>query len=83
LTHAKWTYLISPDPKFFNAGEKFMFDEDLPKKKSSEFPRNLENLSVEELKAYIDDLRREIKHVEEDIKTKEKSQAAADSFFKL
>ncbi len=60
-----------------------MFDEELPKKKSSEFPRNLENLSVEELKTYIDDLNGEIGRVEEDIKTKEKSQETADSFFKL
>lgn len=61
-----------------------MFDEDLePKKKSvSEFPRNLENMSIEELEAYIDEMKEEIGRVEEDIKAKEASRDAAASVFK-
>ncbi|MDH5723209.1 MAG: DUF1192 domain-containing protein [Alphaproteobacteria bacterium] len=60
-----------------------MFDEDLPKKQNNEFPRNLDNLSIDDLKTYIDELKGEIKRVEDNIGAKEKSQAAADSFFKL
>tara|TARA_B100001093_G_C26414187_1_gene836903 strand:- start:90 stop:272 length:183 start_codon:yes stop_codon:yes gene_type:complete len=60
-----------------------MFDDDLPKKHSGEFPRNLESLSVDELKNYITELKAEIQRVEQNIKAKEESQNAADSFFKL
>ena len=59
-----------------------MFDEDLPKKQSYEFPRNLETMSLEDLKSYIQDLKEEISRVEQDIKGKSDSQAAADAFFK-
>lgn len=60
-----------------------MFDDDLPlKKTTSEFPKNLENLSVEELEEYIEDLQGEIERVRGDIDKKKASQDAASSFFK-
>lgn len=59
-----------------------MLDEDLPKKKSNEFPRNLDSMSIEDLKEYIGELEEETKRVEQNIKAKAESQAAADSFFK-
>ncbi|MAI62256.1 MAG: hypothetical protein CBB87_07255 [Micavibrio sp. TMED27] len=59
-----------------------MFDEDLPIKKTSEFPRNLDGASVEELQDYIGKLKDEIVRVEQDIATKKESAAAADKFFK-
>lgn len=59
-----------------------MFDEDLPKPKSFEFPRNLENLSIDELNTYIDELKNEISRVEQDINAKKASQDAAASVFK-
>ena len=59
-----------------------MFDEDLPIKKTSEFPRNLDGASVEELQDYIGKLKEEIVRVEQDIATKKESAAAADKFFK-
>lgn len=60
-----------------------MFDEDLPKKKpESEFPRNLENMSVDELEEYITDLQAEIVRAEEDIVKKNASKDAAASVFK-
>ena len=59
-----------------------MFD-DLPTPKvDKEFPRNLENLSIDELNSYIEDLKSEITRVEGDIKTKQASQEAASNFFK-
>ncbi len=60
-----------------------MFDEDdLPKPKTHEFPRNLENLSVSDLEDYIESLKGEIARAEEDIKKKKASHAAAASVFK-
>ncbi|MCB9996454.1 MAG: DUF1192 domain-containing protein [Rhodospirillales bacterium] len=60
-----------------------MFDEDLPKKKEgSEFPRNLENMSVHELEEYVADLKAEIDRAEQDIAKKKASQEAAASVFK-
>ena len=59
-----------------------MFDEELPKKTSGDFPRNLENMSVQELQAYIEDLKGEITRVESDITKKKASQNAAAAFFK-
>ena len=59
-----------------------MFDEELPKPKSFEFPRNLENLSIDELSTYIDDLKSEIERVEQDISSKKASKDAAASVFK-
>ena len=59
-----------------------MFEETLPKKKTSEFPRNLDNMSVDELKDYIADLTGEISRVEADMKKKKASADAAASMFK-
>lgn len=59
-----------------------MFDEELPKPKTAEFPRNLDNMSVSELEDYITDLKDEIEKVEADIAKKKASQDAAASVFK-
>lgn len=59
-----------------------MFDDELPKPKTSEFPRNLENLSIDELKEYIEELKAEIQNAETDIEKKKASQDAAADFFK-
>ena len=60
-----------------------MFEDDLPKKKpKGEFPRNLENMSVDELGLYIEDLKAEIVRVEGDMKKKKASRDAASAFFK-
>ncbi|MCB9982220.1 MAG: DUF1192 domain-containing protein [Rhodospirillales bacterium] len=59
-----------------------MFDDDLPKPKTAEFPRNLENMSVSELEDYITELKAEISKAEGDITKKKASAEAADSIFK-
>lgn len=59
-----------------------MFDDDLPKAKSGEFPRNLETLSVPELQDYTRELQDEINRVQADIERKKQSQSAAESIFK-
>ena len=59
-----------------------MFDEDLPKTKTTEFPRDLEALSVDELDAYVAELQAEIARCETDKNQKKASAAAADSVFK-
>ncbi len=60
-----------------------MFDDDLPKKKpESEFPRNLENMSVGDLEEYITELNAEIARVQSDIEKKKASHDAAASVFK-
>ena len=59
-----------------------MFDDDLPKPKTEDFPRNLETMSVEELKVYIEELKDEIKRVEQDMTAKQASRDAAASVFK-
>ena len=59
-----------------------MFDDDLPKKKVSEFPRNLDGMSVHELEEYITELEAEITKAKTDIDKKKASQDAAASFFK-
>lgn len=58
-----------------------MFDEELPLKKAAA-PKNLEPMSVDELSAYIADLRDEIARVETEIAKKQAHKSAADSFFK-
>ncbi|MGH1398190.1 MAG: DUF1192 domain-containing protein [Alphaproteobacteria bacterium] len=59
-----------------------MFD-DLPKPKTDDaFPRDLEDLSIDELGDYITDLKAEIARVEGDIAKKKASQDAAASVFK-
>jgi uncharacterized small protein (DUF1192 family) len=60
-----------------------MFD-DLPpvKKTTQDFPRNLENMSLNELELYITDLQNEISRVQTDIAGKKASQEAAAAVFK-
>lgn len=57
-------------------------DEDFPKIGSLDFPKDLENMSVDELSDYIDLLKAEISRVEGDIAKKKNSQDAAAAFFK-
>lgn len=59
-----------------------MFDEDLPKPKTAEFPRNMDSMSVDELADYIADLKEEIEKAEQDIAQKKASADAAASVFK-
>lgn len=61
-----------------------MFDEDLePRKTKALFePRNLENLSLDELEAYIIELGAEIERVNEEIAKKKAHADAASSVFK-
>lgn len=57
--------------------------EDLPRPKpASEFPRKLDNMSIEELQDYIVVMKDEIKRVEGDIARKKASIEAAASIFK-
>lgn len=59
-----------------------MFD-DLPEKKTtSDFPRDLENMSINELELYITDLQSEIARVQTNISGKKASQEAAAAAFK-
>jgi uncharacterized small protein (DUF1192 family) len=59
-----------------------MFDEDLPiKKKTYDFPRNLENMSVTDLNDYIAALKAEIVRVQSDINAKKAAADAASSVF--
>ncbi len=59
-----------------------MFEEIIPKKNTSEFPKDLENMSVADLEGYIDELTDEISRVNDDILNKKKSHDAANSIFK-
>lgn len=59
-----------------------MFDEDLPKPKTAEFPRKFENMSIGELENYIGELKAEIARAEGDIAKKKASQEAANNVFK-
>ena len=59
----------------------FETDDLEPLKKKSQ-PRNLDPMSVEELREYVDALKAEIVRVEEKIKAKQSHAAAAASFFK-
>jgi len=60
-----------------------MFD-DLPvaKKTTHDFPRDLENMSINDLELYISDLQAEIARVQTDISGKKASQEAAAAAFK-
>lgn len=60
---------------------KAVFDDDLPAKKPAQ-KRNLEPMSIDELKEYIDGLKAEISRAEDEIRRKEVHKSAADSFFK-
>ncbi len=59
-----------------------MLDEDLDPKKKAAKLRNLENMSVDELAAYIEELKAEIVRVEADMAKKKAYASAASSFFK-
>lgn len=59
-----------------------MFDYELPKSKTSEFPRDLTDMSVSELEEYITELQEEISKAEDDIAKKKASQDEAASIFK-
>ena len=59
-----------------------MFDDDEPRKTEKGLNRNLELLSVNELEAYIEELKLEIKRAEEDIEKKKNVFSEADKFFK-
>lgn len=58
-----------------------MFNDDLPMKPKSS-PRNLEPMSLPELKAYIDELKAEIERVELEIGRKSAHMNAAAALFK-
>lgn len=60
-----------------------VFDsEDMPRpKEDATFPRNLENMSIEELQEYIEELDAEKARVTADIAKKEASKSLADSVF--
>ena len=58
-----------------------MFDDDLPMKPKAR-PKNLEPMSLPELKAYIDDLKAEIVRVEAEITRKSAHMNAASALFK-
>jgi uncharacterized small protein (DUF1192 family) len=57
-------------------------DDDLEPRTKKAQPRNLDPMSVEELRDYIADLKAEIARVEEKIKAKQAHAAAAQMFFK-
>jgi uncharacterized small protein (DUF1192 family) len=58
-------------------------DEELPKrKKAHEIGEDLASLSLDELQARIDMLQAEVHRIEDAIKSKRVSAAAADAFFK-
>ena len=59
-----------------------MLFEDLEPQKPIPKPKQLDGMSVDELRAYIDDLRAEIVRVEAAIKAKEAHKLAAAAFFK-
>lgn len=59
-----------------------MFDNDLPKPKTSEFPRDMTNMSVSEIEDYISELKEEISKAETDINKKKASADAAANVFK-
>lgn len=57
-------------------------DDDLDPKTKKNKPRNLDNLSIDDLKSYIVDLKAEIARVEADIAKKEAHKNAMSSLFK-
>lgn len=60
-----------------------MFDDELPNaKKTGEFPRNLESMSIAELDEYVSELEAEIERVKGDATKKKASHEAAASIFK-
>jgi uncharacterized small protein (DUF1192 family) len=59
-----------------------MFDDDPDPRKKAQKLRNLEPMSVDELAAYVEELKAEIVRVEADIAKKKAYSEAATSFFK-
>ena len=59
-----------------------MFDDDLEPKKKAAKLRNLEPMSVDELAAYVDEMKDEITRVDAEIAKKKAYASAASSFFK-
>lgn len=59
-----------------------ILDDDSDPKTKKPNPRALDQLSVPELKEYVQQLRAEIFRVEENIRKKESHKAAADALFK-
>lgn len=59
-----------------------MFDDERPKPKTAEFPRNLESMSIADLEDYVGELEAEIERVKGDAAKKKASQEAAASVFK-
>lgn len=59
-----------------------MFDDDLEPRKQKPAPKNLDNHSIEELEAYIVELKEEIARAENEIKKKQAHRDAASTFFK-
>lgn len=59
-----------------------MFDDDLDPKKKAAKLRNLEPMSVDELAAYVEEMKTEIVRVEAEISRKKAYAQAASSFFK-
>ncbi|QQG35828.1 MAG: DUF1192 domain-containing protein [Micavibrio aeruginosavorus] len=59
-----------------------MFDDDLEPSTKKTKLRNLDNMSVEELKEYIEAMKAEIARVEAEISKKQKHMDAAASLFK-
>ena len=59
-----------------------MFEDDPAKTVVSEFPRNLELLSVEDMTRYLQALDHEIIRVNEEIDRRHKAKQGADTFFK-
>ena len=57
-------------------------DDDLDPRTKKAKPRNLDAMSVEELRDYIDELKGEIVRVESEITRKQKHMNAASSLFK-
>jgi len=57
-------------------------DDDTDPKTKKQKPRSLDNMSVPELRGYIEQLKAEIVRVEAEAQKKEKHKAAADAFFK-
>jgi len=59
-----------------------MFDDDTTPKNQPKKPKLLDNMSVDELEAYIQDMKTEITRVEQEITRKKAHAAAVSSLFK-
>lgn len=59
-----------------------ILDDDLDPKTKKAKPRPLDNMSVPELKAYVQQMKDEIARVEAEIQKKEQHKSAADALFK-